>query len=1606
MSLLSGLGRWLRNEADNVGSFVTGQPAHGPAPAPQTPAPAPPPQQFQPQTPQLPSFHPGQQPFQQQVNHINGANPAPQQGSPQAPPQIRLNHPNPLLTNRSPVQIGAMRINQPQVPQNGGSQQANTDPVGQFIKPFGDAARGLASSVTQLTKTPYDIGRTIPASITHNPVALVNANKAANKDVDNAVQFAQFVPRALVQGAESLNPFNHPSQRVITPGNNPIIRNLLGKQPIPSVQNVYKTTQQQSGTPTAAGTTAVTVLSDLLAGKGAKDTTVKGSNLVHKGIQALGDANRTGLLKTATQTAPVQNIPIKNLTSYEGAPDRAKVDQYKQQIAAGQPTEPLVALRDSKGNLGIEDGKHRLQAYQELGHTHVPVKVTTPEDLNKIIQGGYARIPGAGENKPISSSGDSGGQRPIGLNDSSTPTVPSKGFIIKETKARGGRQDVIRIKKNPETGHLEQYQESIVAPKAQMLEKKPNVVSADPIRIGKALGMTDEELARATAYRPPAPKDIPNEPIKLTRQERQSIIKNNEYQEPTNPINLKTHEENVKGAIAEAVGTTADERMRYENLDRLQHKLSPEDRNLMYRYDNGEDINKLAKEAKDPERFKKAAIAARDALDHSLGVDRAAGGVTLRQKNYIPHSYKADPETMDKLGIEPDQRFHIGPYTGFHDTSAKYPSYIEAANQTGGLLKPLHENPFDAIHEYGQGATHAHEGDLLKQALLKAAPNDIGDLGDVSIGSNRLHSAPHDLPFSATDRVMRQLNGYKEQAYINNTAVRLAGKAFDAVNATQKKLLFSLAWFHQVNISLKYAAATLGSGHAKLMGKGLAEAIASGVHPKIAEALDKKYLTDGTADWQRENGVMHGVQRARYRVGTNDSVRQKIAIASERFNPLDMMHRSMGNFINAYANVLSQFAKDRVPSGTAEATALAQEYNALLGHIDTKISNLTPFVAQSVRRGGLAPQFLLSQGKLLKDAAVGTKGAAYAKTGIGLTNATDVARTAVIGNRVINAAVATAITYIASGQMPTFQQVLQRSGITGNFTGPNIDLGEKNKKGEHQVEYLPTDYIGLFENLVKDPAHFGAARYSPAIAAVERFATNKDWNGNPLSDPNSPNALRDRVLGASKGFLPIGVQNLTNSNLSVQQKVEQEFGTRAHVSPSDPQVQATKQYFDTKSKLINALKNGDYGSIDPSLKGLDPKYANELVRKWNAMHPSDNKDITGTSLPKMYDPHTAGEKRNNYTMVDKDGNQQLSPLFYIDKKLASIDPSRPHSPVFDLTGDGVDHNTFKPQSKVLVALNYSAAKNEDPSEAAAMLESNPWLIDYSKQARTEAANYKPNLTAYMQKEGWTQPAIDDYWKKHPDKQSPIEDVNIDQSTQDVMDQYHNMADGADKIAYLKDHPEILVAENQIAQRTNEIRRAGGQLELKGYPAPSDHVKQILDSLPKGTDKGAKKQSFSLINSNKDVQDYLADISAHGVEFEGAKARFTGEDVNQKLLKSVYSMGKYDVVKNKDGTYSLVAGTTASGTPLAQTGQAFTPGKYGSSATGPASAQGTGTVSNAAGKSGGNSKHKKIIFKKRHAKRIKVRHAKKPHIFLKKPPNPVKIKNKVNDKVGIHSKTYL
>lgn len=74
------------------------------------------------------------------------------------------------------------------------------------------------------------------------------------------------------------------------------------------------------------------------------------------------------------QASQAQTVNISKLVSHEGAPETKTVAQYKSDIQAGKPIEPIKVIQEGD-KYGIEDGKHRYQAYVELGIKDIPVEI-------------------------------------------------------------------------------------------------------------------------------------------------------------------------------------------------------------------------------------------------------------------------------------------------------------------------------------------------------------------------------------------------------------------------------------------------------------------------------------------------------------------------------------------------------------------------------------------------------------------------------------------------------------------------------------------------------------------------------------------------------------------------------------------------------------------------------------------------------------------------------------------------------------------------------------------------------------------------------------------------------------------------------------------------------------------------------------------------------------------------------------------------------------------------------------------------------------------------------------------------------------------------------
>jgi len=73
----------------------------------------------------------------------------------------------------------------------------------------------------------------------------------------------------------------------------------------------------------------------------------------------------------------VANVPgvsykrSENLVSHEGAPDKQRVQDYKQLMKQGHPVSPVLVTKEGD-KWGVVDGQHRFEAYKQSGTSFIP----------------------------------------------------------------------------------------------------------------------------------------------------------------------------------------------------------------------------------------------------------------------------------------------------------------------------------------------------------------------------------------------------------------------------------------------------------------------------------------------------------------------------------------------------------------------------------------------------------------------------------------------------------------------------------------------------------------------------------------------------------------------------------------------------------------------------------------------------------------------------------------------------------------------------------------------------------------------------------------------------------------------------------------------------------------------------------------------------------------------------------------------------------------------------------------------------------------------------------------------------------------------------------
>ena len=141
----------------------------------------------------------------------------------------------------------------------------------------------------------------------------------------------------------------------------------------------------------------------------------------------------------------------------------------------------------------------------------------------------------------------------------------------------------------------------------------------------------------------------------------------------------------------------------------------------------------------------------------------------------------------------------------------------------------------------------------------------------------------------------------------------------------------------------------------------------------------------------------------------------------------------------------------------------------------------------------------------------------------------------------------------------------------------------------------------------------------------------------------------------------------------------------------------------------------------------------------------------------------------------------------------------------------------------------------------------------------------------------------------------------------------NTLDDEKRAEYIRDNPDVQTALDSFSQYTNDVRRSLLQPELKPYPKASPEVQGWMDeynSLPKGDGpKGGNATRSAWIKANPNkyaaMQTAFMNSAVWTLANNAGKARFKGEELNEKALGAAHSLGNYSIAKTKnaDGTSS-------------------------------------------------------------------------------------------------------
>lgn len=1162
----------------------------------------------------------------------------------------------------------------------------------------------------------------------------------------------------------------------------------------------------------------------------------------HKGIHVTSAARP----EIAKPVEPKNTLPTSSLTSYEGAPDTARVEEYKKKIQAGEEIEPIKVMRDSSGAMGIEDGKHRYEAFKQLGIPNVPIEDVTPARVkvaaSKTTAAVESAVPPEAE-KELSPMDKREMGRALGLTDEQMDKADADEAEKRnpERNANGDAAILDGIKRgDSDAAILKDYMEATgsdldEAKKAYgALEDDPNADTTGKIENNPLHGKL-------------ADYDIEGGPKKGLRK----VIARG----------ITTNKRLLNKALLRSTAYGDHLAYKLQDASHLWTKLSDEAQGAadQLRGHSAESIaEKLPEE--DRENFLNYATRVKDIQDY---IHEARGISDPYDITPYRQNYGARMHVENDSGKPVDLEDYLGKEESFQK-ARHFNDYGELEKNTG--LKRSTQDFHEDLSKDVVSAQHHIAPHNLYNGLRQAFGDDA-----VSYGKRTTEATTElkDFPsvFTAPD-VAERINSRATYSY-DPDAIGTALKGYDKLNASMKNVKLSLGGFHNINEMLNQLALN-----------------PSGAGSTTRALVDSQYFRDKMNEWDK-NGTMEKALHSGLTLGGGEegSVISKIPGVKQAHDALFGRQIPISKM-----QVFEKYAKDldlSNPGDYDQMRGIARGINNTFGGINRLVDGLSATRMKQLSRVTLAEDYnegqirtLLSsiskggiEGRMARQVVIG-RAMILATPGIIQAIAThkignspqDIAK--FVANQLVNPTVQTP--FKTPGGTP--KQISLVGGIVNKIdraVAPGFDKNNPDKLSGLQSE--------LSGNL------------APGASAAQEELTNKDYYGNKLHG-GGMNAAED--VGAALNtatpipFSPAG-RALEGTHFKDNPVVKLISGGQSAISPEEAAVDISgagrvaanpnapvMQIMNNRTDMYKGLSTDDQAALDN-------------------VHPSWNPNATKGSEAAIY-------KNKQYEINKWNVLRSNTNIYNVLKKQNSFAAAHgePSDPLFSLNKK--DYDTLTEYE----FLKHADMGTDANNTAAVMYAQNAKMINGYETAESK---YQTQMNALYSKSGGVQGNNEPAFQVGgaPEYKESPEQTNLSNQYFAMND---SNSTGAQRADFLNNNPQLTTLFTAQFNAENEIRKQQNEPLLKGYPEPSTSLNNWMNdyiAASKTARTSLRTANPTLYNQ---MSDYMGQVDAYELSKTAGQAQFVGQNLTQKNLKQIYDLGQYDIAPDTDSagntSYSL------------------------------------------------------------------------------------------------------